>query len=103
MLFLVGHAELLGGGGGDAGQSSGARRLGEPSHVPLGGEADGHHVVLVDVVQRHVANLAAGHDHVRTSVTDGLKEFDKINLRNIYGTYNIFRIETFTDYIRMNC
>jgi hypothetical protein len=71
--FLIGEAELLGGGSGDTGQGGGAGRLGQPPDVPLGGEAHRHHVVLVDVVQRHVADLAAGHDDVGTGIADGLQ------------------------------
>ncbi len=71
--FLIGEAELLCGGSGDAGQGGGARRLGQPPDVPLGGEAHRHHVVLVDVVQRHVPDLAARHDDVGTGIADGLQ------------------------------
>jgi hypothetical protein len=71
--FLIGEAELLGGGSGDARQGGGARRLGQPPDVPLGGQAHRHHVVLVDVVQRHVADLAAGHDDIGTGIADGLQ------------------------------
>ena len=71
--FLIGEAELLGGGSSDTGQGGGARCLGQPPDVPLGVEAHRHHVVLVDVVQRHIADLAAGHDDVGTGIADGLQ------------------------------
>ena len=57
---------------------------GEPPDVPLGGEPDGHHVVLVDEVERHVPDLASRHNNAHTSISDSLDLNKKTCKRDKY-------------------
>mmetsp|Transcript_47289 Transcript_47289/g.92243 ORF Transcript_47289/g.92243 Transcript_47289/m.92243 type:complete len:430 (+) Transcript_47289:731-2020(+) len=67
-------AGLLRGGGPETHEGARSRGPAEAAELPFGGNFDAHHAVPFDEVQGHFGDRAAGDDHVRAGVGDGLDD-----------------------------